>query len=419
MNYNFFKTYNVILIFIILYISLISGFYLNENLNFGAKPDWYTGDIPVINELSINFKDTFLNYDNYGHRHSPVYLIFLGLLKSIGFTFDIIRLIHLNISLLLIYFFYKCLIFKFDNVNKNILLILSFTILVSPTFRSLAIWPDTRIIGLIFFTISILEFLKFLKFREKKYMWKNVIYLILSSYISPNFSLFIIFFSYHYFKKNNLKDLILLYIFCIISSLPVFYYIFILDVNFLMVNTPGVISGENISLSFNFSDKILIISSIILFHLIPFLINKRFFCEIIQNINFNIIIILLIFFFLLYFFDYQINFTGGGIFFQISNFFFNNNILFYLISFISLVILYFFSKNKLGNFLIFFLLIVSNIQNTIYHKYYDPLIMILFFSLISIPESLKFFDKKKNILFVYLFYIFFIFSRITKNMFLN
>ena len=250
-------------------------------------------------------------------------------------------------------------------------------------------------------------------------MWKNTIFLIISSYISPNFSFFIIFFSYHYFMKNNLKDLILLYIFCIICSLPVFYYIFILEVNFLMVNTPGVISGENISLSFNFSDKILIISSIILFHLIPFLINKSFFCEIVRNFNYNILIILLIFFFLLFFFDYQINFTGGGIFFQVSNIFFNNNFLFYFISFISLIILYFFSRNKFGNFLIFFLLIISNIQNTIYHKYYDPLIMILFFSLISIPESLKFFDKKKNILFIYLFYIFFIFSRVVKNTFLN
>ena len=111
-----------------LYISLIVGFFLNENLNLGAKPDWYFSDIPVIEAFSIDFKKTFFNYDFYGHRHSPVYLIFLSFLKSIGFDFDQIRFIHLNLSILLIYFFYKCLLLKFDDVEKNILLIFSFSI---------------------------------------------------------------------------------------------------------------------------------------------------------------------------------------------------------------------------------------------------------------------------------------------------
>lgn len=419
MNYNFFKTNNVIVIFIILYISLILGFFYDENLNLGAKPDWFAGDLPVINDFSLNLKDTLLNYDNYyAHRHSPVYLVFLSFFKSAGLGFDIIRLIHLNISLLLIYFFYKCLVLKFNLIEKNILLILSLSIFLSPTFRSLAIWPSSRIIGLILFTISILEFLKYLKYKEKKYIWKNTIFLILSSYISPNYSLFIIFFNYHYLKNNNFKDMILVYIFCLISSFPFFYYIFVLDVNFFMVKTPGAIYGENVSLSFNFSDKILIISSIILFHMIPFLINKNFFYELINKFKQNLLIIpaiLTVFLSLLFFFGYQLNYTGGGIFFQISNIFFKNNIFFYLISFLSLILLFSFSSNHFGNFLIFLILIISNIQNTIYHKYYDPLIMILFFSIITIPKSLKFFDKRKNILLIYSFYIFYILARIVKN----
>ena len=398
-----------------LYISLIVGFFFNENLNLGAKPDWYYGDIPVIEAFSIDLKKTFFNYDFYGHRHSPVYLIFLSFFKSTGFDFDQIRFIHLNLSILLIYFFYKCLLLKFDDIEKNLLLIFSFSIFLSPTFRSLAIWPDTRIIGLLFFVISILEFLKYLKYRKKKYMWKNTIFLILSSYISPNFSLFIIFFSYHYLKDENFKDLFFLYLFCLVSSLPVFYYIFILDINFLMVNTPGEVAGENISLSFNISDKILIISSIILFHLSPFLLNKNFFSEIIKNLKKDLLIVGVIFSILVFFFNYQISYTGGGIFFQISNYIFKNNILFYFISFGSLILLFSFIKNNLNNFLIFLLLIFSNIQNTIYHKYYDPLMMILFFSLIITPEYLRFFDKRMNILIIYVFFIFYILSRVVKN----
>jgi len=419
MKYDFFKTYNVILLFLTLYISLTAGFFFGENLNLGAKPDWYSGDIPVLEAFSTDLKKTFINYDTYGHRHSPVYLIFLSFLKSIGFDLDLIRFIHLNISILLIYFFYKCLLVKFDYIDKNILLVFSFSILLSPTFRSLAIWPDTRIIGLLFFTISILDFLKYLKYRKNIYIWKNTIFLICSSYISPNFSLFIIFFAYHYIKENNFKDLLFLYSFCLISSLPVFYYIFILDVNFLMVNTPGEITGENISLSFNISDKILIISSIILFHLIPFLLNKIFLYEIIKNLKKDLLIVSLIFIILLYFFNYQISYTGGGIFFQISNFIFKNNILFYFISFTSLILLFSFVKNNLNNFLIFFVLIFSNIQNTIYHKYYDPLMMILFFTIITIPDSLRFFNKKNNLFIVYIFYILYISSRVIKNNFFS
>jgi len=419
MKYDFLKTYNVILIFITLYISLIVGFFFGENLNLGAKPDWYYSDIAVIEAFSIDFKKTLINYDSYGHRHSPVYLIFLSILKSFGFNFDLIRFIHLNISILLIYYFFKCLSFKFENIEKKILLIFSFSIFLSPTFRSLAIWPDTRIIGLLFFVISILEFLKYLKYKKRIYIWKNIIFLICSSYISPNFSLFIIFFTYHYLKENDFKDLFFLFVFCLLSSLPVFYYIFILDVNFLMVNTPGEITGKNISLSFNISDKILIISSIIFFHLIPFLLNKDYLSEIIRNPIKDLSIVSIIFVILVYFFDYQIVFTGGGIFFQISNFFFKNNILFYLISFVSLFLLFSFVKNNLNNFLIFIILIISNIQNTIYHKYYDPLVMILFFSIIILPDNLRFFDKKNNIFIIYIFYILFIFSRIVKNNLLN
>ena len=138
MNYNFSKTHKVIFVFVGLYISLLIGFFFNENLNLGAKPDWYSGDLIVINDLSISLKKTLLNYEIYGHRHSPVYLVFLSFLKKIGFSFDIIRFIHLNLSILLIYFFYKCLSLKFDNVEKNLLLIFSFSIFLSPTFRSLS-----------------------------------------------------------------------------------------------------------------------------------------------------------------------------------------------------------------------------------------------------------------------------------------
>ena len=417
MNYSFLKINNLFLLFFVFYISLVIGFIFDENLNFGALPDWEAGDYPVINDLSLNFKETLLNYESYGHRHSPVYLIFLSLLKKIGFSFDTIRFINLNISLLLILFFYKCLIIKFDRIEKNILLLLSLSIFLSPTFRSLAIWPSSRLIGLIFFVISIYEFLKFSKTKKKKYVWKNIFFLILSSYISPNFSVFIIFFGYHYWKNIELKYLFILFFFCLFCSIPAFYYLFYLDINFLLAKTPGLISTETISLSFNFSNKILLISSIIFFHFLPFMIDRNFVEDVIyrKKSNFFLAIILLII--NIIFFDYSINYTGGGIFFQVSNVIFDNNIFFYIVTFFSLLVLIYFSVENLNNFLIFTILIISNIQNTIYHKYYDPLVLILFFTLLNTSLNLKFFKNNANVIYVFGFYIVFILIRTVKNYF--
>ena len=178
-----------LIIFLFLYTSLIFGFYIDENLNFGAAGDWLHSEKSIIEAFSQDISKALLNYESFGHRHSPTYLIFLSLLSKIGFSLDLIRFFHLNLSILLIYFFFKCLAFKFENIDKKILLFLSLSLFLSPTFRSLSIWPSTRMIGLIFFIISIYEFLKYQKFKKEIYIFKNLSFLILSSYVSPNFSI--------------------------------------------------------------------------------------------------------------------------------------------------------------------------------------------------------------------------------------
>ena len=179
---------------IFLYLTLIFGYFYDENLNLGAYADWLSANRNPIIDFSNNFVDTFLNYERYGHRHSPVYLIFLSLILKTGLDIEYVRLLHLHFCLILIFLFYKCLIIKFSNVDKKILLLLSLTIFLSPTFRSIAIWPDSRIPGLIFFTLSIFYFLKFNQNYQLSFAWYSTLSLILSAYISPNFSVFIIYF---------------------------------------------------------------------------------------------------------------------------------------------------------------------------------------------------------------------------------
>jgi len=419
MNNEKHHLYNTIIIFFLLYLSLVVGFYFDENLSYGAKADWFAGDLPVIRDLSIDLKHTILNYDAYGHRHSPTYLVFLSLLKRIGFSFDVIRFIHLNISISLILVFYKCLRIKFEEIDKNLLLVFACFIFLSPNFRSLAIWPSSRIIGLVFFTLSLTEFLKFKRYENKKYVWSNITLLILSSYLSPNFAVFYIYFLFHYLNKLNFRELFILLTFSFISSIPFFYYIFILDVNFLLAKTPGFSEGNSVSLSFNFSDKILIISSIVLFYFLPFLIDRKLISDFLLFTKKYALYLGLFFFGLVSLFDYRLNYTGGGVFFQSSILLFNNNYLFYLISFISISLIFFFSKNNINNFIIFFLLIISNVQNTIYHKYYDPLVVILLFSVLTKTGISNFFLIKKRIKYLYYYYIFYILMRLIKNNFYN
>ena len=110
-----------------------------------------------------DFKNSFFNYEKFSTRHSPLLIIILSFLNKIGFQDIIIRLIHLHISLVLPFIFYLILKRKFGEENEWSFIILIGLIFLSPTFRTLGIWPDSRLFGLIFFSLSILYYLKFEK----------------------------------------------------------------------------------------------------------------------------------------------------------------------------------------------------------------------------------------------------------------
>ena len=410
-NYNLFG--------IFLYLTLILGFLYEENLNFGSYYDWINAYNFPIKSFSDNFTETLLNYDQFGQRHSPVYLIFLSLFLDLNFNFDQIRLIHLHLSLSLIWIFYSCLKLKFRNIDKRYLQLLSLVIFLSPSFRSLSIWPDSRLPGLILFSLSIYYFLKFSRFNTLRYAWFTFFSLILSAYISPNFSVFFLYYFFFFFKKLKFINLMILSFFTCLAAAPAIYYIFVLEINFLFSNTfdSDIVANNSLLLKFNISDKILIISSIILFHLTPILAHKEIHNQFFRYIKKNLIIILIPLFIFFYLFAYKF-FTGGGIFFQFSHLLFDNNYLFFIISFFSLSFIMYLSNLSIGNFYLIFLLIVSNIQYSIYHKYYEPLILIIFFTLFQNLDLKFFFQNKKGLVYLYLFSLCYILVRIFNNSFI-
>jgi len=405
-----------------LYLTLIIGFLYGENLNFGSYYDWLTVYKPPITDFSLNFKETLLSYDQYGQRHSPIYLIFLSFFLDLGFNFNFIRIIHLHLCLSLVLFFYKCLKLNFENVDKRYLQLLSLVLIMSPTFRSLSIWPDSRLPGLIFFSLSVYYFIKFTKFNSLKYAWFTFFSLIISSYISPNFSVFFFYYSFIFYKKLKLKDLFLICIFTFFASIPALYYMFILEINFMFAGRApayDLILSDSIILSkFNFSDKILIISSIILFHLLPILYLKNVRIDFFNYIKNNLIKILVLLLLLIYFFSYRPEFTGGGIFFQFSQMLFDSNYLFFFICFFSISFIMFISQMNISNLFLCTLIIASNIQHSIYHKYYEPMILIIFFTLFKGIDVKLFFKNMRGLVYLYIFSLVYILSRVFKLVYL-
>ena len=415
MNNTFIK-YNqnklTIIFIFFLYISLLIGFIFNENSTGGAYLDYITHK-KISKDFAENFYTTFFSFDRYSTRHSPILIIFLSFFEKINLHDAFIRLINLHICLFLPAIFYLTLKEKFNKINNNYLLLASGTIFLSPTYRSLSVWPDSRLYGLSIFLISIYYFLKFLNNKKEINQAINcTFWSAISAYFSPNFSIFSIFFFY-IFAKNFLfkKKIFILFILNFILAVPAFIYIFSLEnIFFLKSAIPG--GQENFKDTFNLSNKILLVATIIFFYLIPFILTR----SIKININkINVILTsLIILFVCMNFFNYKTEFTGGGIFFQLSHLLLKNNYLLYLFSFISLIYLLKICELDKTNLIIIIILILSNLQLTIYHKYYDPLIYILILTILKINLNIKKFFNYKSLILFYIFNLSFLIINLMK-----
>lgn len=402
-----FSTSSTIITYFFLYSSLLVGYYLGENSTGGSIPD-FKMKMGVIESFRDDFMNSLLKYDNlFSDRHSPLMSIVLSQILKIGFDMDAVRFLHMHLVLIIILISYKCFKLKFQKTNRNILILICGAFFLSPTLRSLSIWPDSRLLGLLFFICSTFFYLKFLKNKKFKNCIYSNIFLLISSYFSPNFSIFFIFFFYNYFKIFKFSEKIIIIILLnIILSFPMLYYVFFLDINFL---TTIAISSIDFSTRINPINKILIIISLIFFYMLPLLFDKKIVRLLLSNFKISDVFYSIIISFLLYSqFNYLVNFTGGGIFLKLSHFLFNNNYFFLLIIIIALTIFLNIFKININNFLLFFLLVLSNPQLTIYHKYYDPLLILLLLLFVDFRFDIKKYVNQTYVYNIYIFYFIFL-----------
>ena len=385
-NNQFINWKNNKIIFFILYITLIFGFYYNENIAGGAIHD-FNYHLNLISSFKSNFYNTLLNYKNFNTDHSPFYFIFLNLINLFVESTEALRFIYLHICLLAPLILYKVLIEIYNDCDKEILFLISCVILLSPFFRSYAIWAGELNIVLIFLVSSIYFFLKLIKESNNKkkyiYIFLNVLCFAIAAYFRPINCLISIYFFYKIFIKFKISKELMFFIFVnILLAFPAFYYVFILENIFfnLFIN---YFYNPTIML---YSNNILIISTIFLFYSVPFLhmnksiILKEYFILNKKNI-FLILITVILTFFLISNFNYNFlsDNIGGGIFYKISNYFFYNNILFYIICFFSMNFLLKIIFEKNINDIILILIIIGLDPDVfIFHMTYDPLLLCLF-----------------------------------------
>ena len=393
---------------IFLFFTLIFAFFSSEDLLGGAQHDFNFHKKFII-LFSEDFFNTLRNYgsDKLIAQNSPVFYILISFLFKMGMDFESLRYLNIISIFIMIYIFFSCLKIKFKNTDKYLLKILVLILFLSPTVRSLVVWPYPILWSFIVFLLSVKHYLFFCDSKKDSFLnaLKSTFYLAAAAYLTPNISVFIIFFLYKFFLKFKYsREFTYIIFFNILLALPAIIFLFTNDFYFFKYSVVSVDSD----VFYNIFNKILIISTIIFFYFLPFT-NKKTWKNFFQELkNFKSNYLLILFCFInIYFFNYPQGF-GGGIFFHLSNVLFSNNLTLFFVFIISVYIFKASGFVNFQNLLLFSCLILYNLQISIYHKYFDPLLIFifLFLSLNNFKTGKsEFLDIIKKYYYLYIFFL--------------
>ena len=185
------KNYHIRITYFILYLSLLFGFFLNEDFTIGSKVD-YLVHLEIVKRFQNDFLHTLLNFSNkdldFTTAHSPFFYITILFLKKffLGNEF-LIRLLNLHLSLLIPYIFYLLLKIEYNFKKNDLRFLIPGLFFLSPYFRSGSIWIGSENISLIFLFASFYCYLLFLYKKKKNFylITLNIICLSISSYLRP------------------------------------------------------------------------------------------------------------------------------------------------------------------------------------------------------------------------------------------
>tara|TARA_Y100000590_G_scaffold329973_1_gene374780 strand:+ start:277 stop:1518 length:1242 start_codon:yes stop_codon:yes gene_type:complete len=397
-------------LYLLLSLSLFVGFYFGED---SSGSGGFVNDFNNTWQLVLAFQNNLFFDFTLLTIHFPLHYIILSQIQNLIEDQYILRFIFCLISLVIPYLFYLCLKTKFDKINKNLLYLFSLVIFLLPSFRSGAIWANSQITALIFFLVSLFFFIVWVK--EEKYnkinsnLFLQIFFMSLAVYTRQLYAIIFLFFMCIYFEKFKLKNFIYVGMIVFLLALPGFFIVF---------NLPSTLTT---SFDTKFYNSILINSSIISFFLIPIYLIVFFDKTI--NFNFlsrkNIFIYLFAFLFVLLlsrYFDYNFK-VGGGFFLKLSVLGFDNFYLFFLSSLIGIILLALLSFEDKNNFILIIFLIFGFTSFHIFQKYYEPMFLMLLFTVMKSEIVEKFLKNVKNIFFLYVYIILYLLSAIANDIF--
>ena len=383
-------------------ISFCIGFYIDEDSagSGGVMLDFnMTWNFVILLKNELNFlKDEYSG-------HTPLHYLILSQLLSITGSQNFTRLIYFLICFLIPSLFYRCLKLQYSQLNKINLILIVTIIFFLPSFRSSAIWPNSSTTAIIFFLIFLYYFISWSKKNKvyksslNKEIFLQTFFLALAVYTRQYYAYIYLFLMMVYLRNLKFKNFIFISLFVFCLSLPGFY---------LIVFNPKII----VNFDLNFSNTILVSSSIISFYLIPVyllhLLNNQKLNLIYKNTDFkNLIpyfIITSIAILMFVFFDYNYK-IGGGFFIKLSRLAFDNNFLFFITSVIGLFMIYDLIREDKENFFLLLILLLGFSHHAIYMKYFEPMFLFIYFFMINSKIKDKFLRNSKSL---YIFNMYFL-----------
>ena len=388
------QSYIDIFCFFILFIFSLSTFYfsyINQiDISGGGSSTDIRTHYKYIKVLNTNLNNLFTFGSEFKLMNFPLHHIIFSRFDFLSDDLDKYLNVFVLISFFLPLLFYLNLKTLFPYIDNLKILFYTMLIISLPNFQASAIWGNNHITSLIFLLISVL-FLNLHKTenpRTKTNIFFIFFFLSLAAYTRQYYVILFPFFILRVLESNKNNYLFILSSLFLLALPGIFY---------LNYNPKLLIFNAGLEIT-NFYSSIIITGSIIGFFLFPFYLmnfkeNVHKFFEFLKKRKNKIIFIL----FLLFFIFIAINFkydgtVGGGFFHKLSNFIFSNNYIFFILSFICLIIIFTYKTDKfLFLSLIIPILISFSSGFWIFQKYFEPLIILLFFLL---------FDKKliENIL---------------------
>jgi hypothetical protein len=422
---NNYKKISIALIFLS-FSSFFLGFYLDENSAGGGS---YVGDWvfawPNLQIFLNNDILTAINHEDLLTNRTPLLYILHKLFNPFAGDKIGYRISVLIISLAIPVMFYFCLKQKFKNESNLLLILLSSIIFLSPYYRTSSYWGLEENYGIISLLLTFL-FLHFFLNNKNQDSIKSYSYLFFSTF----FSSICIYFDQKlliiplicFFTIITCKKKIILKIFSIFL-----YFIFSMPYIYL-IKLWGGIFPTHLTQARNLGDQLYIdhlgyTSTIIAFYLLPLLLLKekkltRLFTDFFLNKNNRYLILLsfiYIFSLIILSYFYQNNslnndiFLGKGIVHKLSFFLFENvffkKIFIYFSFLISwIILLIFVNKNLKNSIILLYFFIFSLVTYPLLQEYFDPLIFILVLTFFSS----NFFINYKNVITLFLYFLFFL-----------